>query len=47
MLLYWIAHRWFLAHRGRIEDDPIVIAAKDAASYVVGALIVIVAAVAA
>jgi len=42
MLLYWIAHMWFLAHRGRIEDDPIVIAAKDPASYAVGALIVIV-----
>ncbi len=39
LLLYWIAHMWFLAHRGAIQDDPIVVAAKDPASYVVGALI--------
>jgi 4-hydroxybenzoate polyprenyltransferase len=39
LLLYWIAHMWFLAHRGEIEDDPIVVAARDPASYVVGALI--------
>jgi 4-hydroxybenzoate polyprenyltransferase len=39
LLLYWIAHMWFLAHRGAIQDDPIVVAARDPASYVVGALI--------
>jgi 4-hydroxybenzoate polyprenyltransferase len=39
LLLYWIAHMWFLAHRGAIEDDPIVVAARDPASYIVGALI--------
>ena len=39
LLLYWIAHMWFLAHRGEIQDDPIVVAARDPASYVVGALI--------
>jgi 4-hydroxybenzoate polyprenyltransferase len=39
LLLYWIAHMWFLAHRGAILDDPIVVAARDPASYVVGALI--------
>ena len=39
LLLYWISHMWFLAHRGRIEDDPIVVAARDPASYAVGALI--------
>ena len=39
LLLYWIAHMWFLAHRGAIQDDPIVVAAKDPASYVVGALL--------
>lgn len=46
MLLYWVAHMWFLAHRGRIEDDPIVVAAKDPASYAVAAVIVVVAAAA-
>lgn len=39
LLLYWIAHMWFLAHRGQVQDDPIVAAARDPASYVVGALI--------
>lgn len=39
LLLYWIAHMWFLAHRGAIQDDPIVVAARDPASYVIGALI--------
>jgi 4-hydroxybenzoate polyprenyltransferase len=39
LLLYWIAHMWFLAHRGHIQDDPIVVAARDPASYVVGVLI--------
>jgi 4-hydroxybenzoate polyprenyltransferase len=39
LLLYWIAHMWFLAHRGAIQDDPIVVAARDPVSYVVGALI--------
>ena len=39
LLLYWISHMWFLAHRGAIQDDPIVVAARDPASYAVGALI--------
>ena len=42
LLLYWTAHMWFLGHRGAIEDDPIVVAARDPVSYVVGALIAIV-----
>ncbi len=46
MLLYWLAHMWFLAHRGRIEDDPIVIAAKDPTSYVVAAVIAAISAAA-
>ena len=43
LLLYWIAHMWLLAHRGAIEDDPIVVAAKDAPSYVVALLVIAVA----
>jgi 4-hydroxybenzoate polyprenyltransferase len=39
LMLYWTAHMWFLAHRGAIQDDPIVVATRDPASYVVGALI--------
>ena len=42
ILLYWIAHMWFLAHRGRIEDDPIVVAAKDPVSYIVAGMIVLI-----
>lgn len=43
LLLYWNAHMWFLAHRGAILDDPIVIAVRDPTSYVVALLVVIVA----
>ncbi|MDQ3282846.1 MAG: UbiA family prenyltransferase [Acidobacteriota bacterium] len=42
LLLYWTAHMWFLAHRGAIEDDPIVVATRDPASYAVGALIALI-----
>jgi 4-hydroxybenzoate polyprenyltransferase len=41
LMLYWISHMWFLAHRGRIQDDPIVVAARDLTSYVVGVLILL------
>ena len=43
LLLYWVAHMWFLAERGEVRDDPIVTAAKDPASWVVGLLIAVVA----
>lgn len=42
LLLYWTAHMWFLGHRGAIQDDPIVVAARDPASYVVAALIALI-----
>ena len=38
LLMYWIARIWILADRGVIDDDPIVTAATDPASYVVAAL---------
>lgn len=34
VLLFWISHMWFSAHRGRMHDDPIVFAVKDAVSLV-------------
>ncbi len=37
LLMYWIGRMWLLAHRGEIDDDPIVTAAKDPASYIVAA----------
>lgn len=41
-LAYWITHLWFVAQRGRMTDDPIVFAAKDPTSYVVGACVAVV-----
>ena len=38
-LLYWITRMWLWALRGKMTDDPIVFAAKDPASYVIGALV--------
>jgi len=38
LLMYWIARIWILADRGVIDDDPVVTAATDPASYVVAAL---------
>ncbi|MFT5481771.1 MAG: 4-hydroxybenzoate polyprenyltransferase/phosphoserine phosphatase [Halieaceae bacterium] len=32
VLLFWISHMWFSAHRGRMHEDPIVFAVKDAVS---------------
>lgn len=43
LMLYWIAHMWFRAHRGAVRDDPIVVAATDPVSYAVGAMILMIA----
>lgn len=42
LLLYWTSRMWLLAHRGRINEDPIVAAARDPSSYVVGVLVLLV-----
>jgi 4-hydroxybenzoate polyprenyltransferase len=42
LLLFWISRMWLLAHRGRIDQDPIVATVRDPVSYVVGALVVLV-----
>jgi 4-hydroxybenzoate polyprenyltransferase len=39
-LLYWITRVWLLAHRGKVDEDPIVFTVKDPASYVVLAIVV-------
>ena len=39
---YWITRIWFKAHRGRLDDDPIVFTVKDPRSYVIGAIIAII-----
>lgn len=35
LLLYWITHLWLTAHRGRLDDDPVVFALRDRVSRVV------------
>jgi len=35
LLLYWISHVWLMAHRGKMNDDPLVFALKDRASWIV------------
>lgn len=34
LLLYWVSHIWFTAHRGKMEHDPIVFAAEDRTSRI-------------
>lgn len=38
VMLYWISRVWLLAHRGWVNEDPLVFALKDKASYVVGGI---------
>jgi 4-hydroxybenzoate polyprenyltransferase len=42
LLLFWTSRMWLLAHRGQIHEDPIVAAARDPSSYVVGILVLLV-----
>ena len=39
LFLYWVCRLWLFAHRGHVQEDPIVFAIKDRASYVIGALV--------
>lgn len=38
LLVYWISRVWWIAHRGRMTDDPIVFTSRDPASWLVGVL---------
>jgi hypothetical protein len=38
LLLYWISRVWLLAARGQVQDDPVLFAVRDPASYAVGAV---------
>ncbi|WP_250481568.1 MULTISPECIES: UbiA family prenyltransferase [unclassified Caballeronia] len=38
LMLYWFSRTWVITHRGRMNDDPIVFAARDRMSLVVVAL---------
>jgi 4-hydroxybenzoate polyprenyltransferase len=42
LLLFWISRMWLLAHRGRIDQDPLVAAVRDPTSYAIGALVALI-----
>jgi hypothetical protein len=46
-VLFWITRMWALAHRGSIDDDPLVVTLKDPVSHAIGALIAVLTCVAA
>jgi 4-hydroxybenzoate polyprenyltransferase len=41
ILLYWVSRMVMIAHRGRMDDDPVVFAVRDTVSLACGACIVI------
>ncbi|WP_164020265.1 UbiA family prenyltransferase [Pyxidicoccus trucidator] len=36
VMLYWVGRVWVLAHRGLVNEDPLVFALRDRVSYAVG-----------
>ncbi len=42
LLLFWVSRIWLIAHRGAMNDDPVVFAIKDWVSYGIGALTLLV-----
>lgn len=42
LLLGWISRLWLLTYRGRLRVDPIVFTIRDAASYLVGGLLLLI-----
>lgn len=38
LLLFWITRIWLLAERGEMDQDPVVFAIRDKASYILGIL---------
>ena len=47
LLLYWISHVWLMAHRRRMDDDPLVFALRNPASLCVIILMALVLVIAA
>lgn len=39
VMLYWISRIWLLARRGELNEDPVLFATSDKASYLAGALV--------
>lgn len=42
LLLTWISYVWILAHRGQIDDDPVIFAVTNRVSLGIGALIALI-----
>jgi 4-hydroxybenzoate polyprenyltransferase/phosphoserine phosphatase len=42
LLLFWISRIWFLANRGKLTEDPVVFAARDPVSYILGLCLVLI-----
>jgi 4-hydroxybenzoate polyprenyltransferase len=42
MLLFWISRVWFLANRGKLSEDPVVFAARDPVSYLLGVFLLLI-----
>ncbi len=42
LLMYWISRVWMKAHRGEVDDDPVVFAVKDWQSLVIVSLLAII-----
>ena len=38
VLLYWIGRIWLLAHRGEVEDDPLMFAVRDRTTWIAAAV---------
>lgn len=41
LFFLWFTRIWYLTYQGRVHEDPVVFAIKDIASYVVGAITII------
>ena len=42
MLLFWISRVWFIASRGKLSEDPVVFAARDPVSYLLGVILLLI-----
>jgi 4-hydroxybenzoate polyprenyltransferase len=43
LMMYWLMHMWLLAHRGTVTNDPIIVAVKEPASWIVAIAIAAIA----
>ena len=41
LLLYWISRLWLVAHRGQLDDDPVIFAIRDRVSRLVALAVVV------